>query len=133
LHEEQIELGTEVLPKSKSFQFATVHTRLTQIPAQTGEHEPGVISLSIAQVQKQSAPGSNKLRAVLPSFFTKMQRPTVTPLADISSHEYLARGWDATNDRWRKVAWTPLDKDLRAAAYEGRAPVWKIQCPWKNT
>ncbi|KAF8145817.1 hypothetical protein K438DRAFT_1871296 [Mycena galopus ATCC 62051] len=116
LHEEQIELGTGVLPKT-----------------QTGEHEPGVISLSIAQVQKQSAPSSNKLRAVLPSFFTKMQRPAVTPLADISLHEYLARGWDATNDRWRNVAWTPLDKDLRAAAYEGRAPVWKIQCPWKNT
>ncbi|KAJ7797487.1 hypothetical protein B0H13DRAFT_2168596 [Mycena leptocephala] len=113
--EEEIELGTGCLkvPKIK-----------------TKEEEPGTIALSIAQVEKQPGTGTNKLRAVVPSFITKFgQRPSVSPPTDISPHEYLARGWDANNNEWRRVLWPALDKDFRPAD-PGTAPVWKLQCPW---
>ncbi|KAJ7835990.1 hypothetical protein B0H13DRAFT_2107543 [Mycena leptocephala] len=87
-------------------------------------------ALSIAQVEKQPATGTNKLRAVVPSFITKFgQRPSVSPPTDISPHEYLARGWDANNNEWRRVLWPALDQDFRPAD-PGTAPVWKLQCPW---
>ncbi|KAJ7320996.1 hypothetical protein DFH08DRAFT_385110 [Mycena albidolilacea] len=86
--QEEIELGTESLPKTK-----------------TDEHKPGTISLSIAQVQKHSAAISNKLRGAV----TKIRRrSTVAPLPYISPHEYLARGWDANNNEWKIVLWPHL-------------------------
>ncbi|KAJ7873653.1 hypothetical protein B0H14DRAFT_3558372 [Mycena olivaceomarginata] len=111
---EKVELGRGSPPKTK-----------------TEEHEPGTISLSIAQVGEQCAPGSNKLRQGILSLFTKTQRPA-SPLADIPTHEYLARGWDANNTKWRKVMWPALDKDFRPALREGTPPVRQIQCPWKK-
>ncbi|KAJ6456935.1 hypothetical protein C8R45DRAFT_1033910 [Mycena sanguinolenta] len=97
------------------------------------ESEAETISLAIAQVQMQAAPRFSKLRGV-PLFSTKLgQRSSVCPLADIRPHEYLARGWDANNNKWRQVLWPALDKDFRAADFEGKSPVWKIQCPWKDS
>lgn len=105
--------------------------RLTNISVKTENQEPGTISLSVAQVEKQSATGSRKLRAGVPSFFTKRsQHASVNNLASIPTHEYLARGWDVHNDEWRKVVWPALDKDFLAPGPEKTPPVWKIQCPW---
>ncbi|KAF8215329.1 hypothetical protein K438DRAFT_774462 [Mycena galopus ATCC 62051] len=96
--------------------------------------KPGTISLSIAQVQKQGARSSHKVLAEMPSLFTKLlQRSPSCSLTDIPPHEYLARGWDASNNEWRRVLWPALDKDFRAAGFEGKSPVWNIQCPWKGT
>jgi hypothetical protein len=92
------------------------------------EHNPGTISLSIAHVQNQGVPRSNKLLAAVPAFIVKRQRSSVTC---ISPHEYLARGWDANNNQWRSVLWPALDKDFRAADLDKTPPVWRIQCPWK--
>jgi hypothetical protein len=89
--------------------------------------EPGIISLSIAQVEKQSASGSNKLPAVT-SIFKKLQQPG----PEISPHEYLARGWNDSNKEWTKVLWPALDKDFRAAKVEGTKPVWEIQRQWRK-
>ncbi|KAJ7936947.1 hypothetical protein B0H13DRAFT_2649329, partial [Mycena leptocephala] len=66
--QEEIELGAGSLNASK---------------IKTEEHEPGTISLSIAQVENQAAPGP-KSRTGVPAFFTKFsQRSSVSPLADI--------------------------------------------------
>ncbi|KAJ7038626.1 hypothetical protein C8F04DRAFT_1179640 [Mycena alexandri] len=87
----------------------------------------GTISLSIAQVQTQSVARFNRL---LPLFSTKLgQRSPVCSLADIETHEYLARGWDANNNEWRQVLWPALDKNFRAADFEGKSRVWKIHTP----
>ncbi|KAJ7887830.1 hypothetical protein B0H14DRAFT_2694749 [Mycena olivaceomarginata] len=96
-------------------------------------HKPGTISLSIAHVQQQGAPGSNKLRAAVPTFVTKLgRRSAVGKSTYITPHEYLARGWDANNNEWRSVLWPALDKNFRAADLEGVSPVWKVQCRWKK-
>jgi hypothetical protein len=102
--------------------------------AETEEKEPGTISLSIAQVQNQDVPGSNKLRARISAFTTKRQQSlgSPSPLTHIPRCEYLARGWDANNNQWRSVLWPALDKHFRAADFEGTSPVWNIQCPWKK-
>jgi hypothetical protein len=103
---------------------------VTNILAKTEKHKPGAISLSIAQVEKQGEPRSKKMRAWVPSFKTKIQRSSVSPLADIPPHEYLARGWDANNEKWRSILWPALDKHFRVADLEGTVPVWTI--PWKK-
>jgi hypothetical protein len=56
------------------------------------------------------------------------QRPR-TPAVDIPPQEYLARGWDATNNQWRNVLWPALDQHFRAADLERTSPVWNIK--WK--
>jgi hypothetical protein len=95
------------------------------------EHQPGTISLSIAQVQNQSASGLNKLAVAVPAFISKIAgRPSVSPPTYIPPHEYLARGWDAVNGEWRSVLWPVLDKDFRAAKLEKTSPVWEIQPQW---
>ncbi|KAJ7898421.1 hypothetical protein B0H13DRAFT_807012 [Mycena leptocephala] len=95
------------------------------------DHKPGTISLSIAQVQNQSASGSNKFASAVPAFISKLgQRSSVSPLTSIPPHEYLARGWDANNNEWRSVLWPALDKHFRAADLERTSPVWKIQPKW---
>ncbi|KAJ6506738.1 hypothetical protein C8R45DRAFT_1175917 [Mycena sanguinolenta] len=91
------------------------------------------ISLAIAQIQTQAAPRFSKWRGV-PLFSMKLgQRSSACSLADIRPHEYLARGWDANNNEWRQVLWPALDKDFRAADFEGKSPVWRIHCPWKDS
>jgi hypothetical protein len=98
--------------------------------AKMEEHQPGTISLSIAQVQNQRASGSNKLAAAVPAFISKLVgRPSVSPMY-IPPHEYLARGWDAINGQWRSVLWPALDKDFRAAKQEKTSPVWEIKPQW---
>ncbi|KAJ7136621.1 hypothetical protein C8R44DRAFT_360459 [Mycena epipterygia] len=94
---------------------------------ETKKKEPkqGTISLSIAEVQSQGTSGSNKFWKV-PAFIK--QRLSI-PIRDIPPHEFLARGWDAENSRWRTVLWPALDQYFRAADLERTSPVWKIQ--WK--
>ncbi|KAF8210703.1 hypothetical protein K438DRAFT_96646 [Mycena galopus ATCC 62051] len=95
------------------------------------EGESGTVSLSIAQVQRQEATSSKGWRTWVPGFFSKdRQGSSRTSLIDIPQHEYLARGWDVDNNRWRSVVWPALDKHFRAATLERTSPVWKIQCPW---
>ncbi|KAF8190621.1 hypothetical protein K438DRAFT_913270 [Mycena galopus ATCC 62051] len=96
---------------------------------------PGTISLSIAQVQKEEARSPNKLRAAVTTSLTRFgRRPSATQISlpDVPPYEYLARGWDATNNEWRSVLWPALDKYFRAADLEETPPVWRIQCPWKK-
>jgi hypothetical protein len=31
-------------------------------------------------------------------------------LIDLHLHEYVARGWDATNEQWRNTVWPTLDQ-----------------------
>ncbi|KAJ7859320.1 hypothetical protein B0H14DRAFT_2746942 [Mycena olivaceomarginata] len=112
----EIQLGTEPLNDSKF---------------ESEEHEPGTVSLSVAQVEKHDTPGSNKFLATIPNFITKRGRgSSVSNLTDIPAHEYQARGWDVDNEEWRSVLWPALDKDFLAAEREKSAAVWKIQCPW---
>ncbi|KAJ7033547.1 hypothetical protein C8F04DRAFT_1104252 [Mycena alexandri] len=102
--------------------------------AKEEEHKPGTISLSIAQVQNQGATSSNKSRAGVSAVISKfVQRSPASPVTCIPRQEYLARGWDASNNTWRSVVWPELDKHFRAAGFEKTPQVWKIQCPWENT
>ncbi|KAJ7849701.1 hypothetical protein B0H14DRAFT_866235 [Mycena olivaceomarginata] len=97
----------------------------------TKEDGQGTLSVSIAQVQKQVPSGPNRLRAALPAVITKhIRRSPVSGLAEIPAHEYLARGWDANENKWRGVLWPKLDKDCMSAESEKTSPVWEIQCPW---
>ncbi|KAJ7312227.1 hypothetical protein DFH08DRAFT_897150 [Mycena albidolilacea] len=118
---EEIKLGTENSNRPK-----------TKTEENTGE----TISVSIAQVQNQAASGgSNTFLAAVPNFIAKRGRgPSGGHLTDISPNECLARGWDATNNEWRKVLWPALNKDFRAADFADTpgAPVWNIQCPWRK-
>ncbi|KAJ7831882.1 hypothetical protein B0H13DRAFT_245728 [Mycena leptocephala] len=99
------------------------------------DHKPGTISLSVAQMPNPNAgaSGSNKFGAVVPAFLAKFgQRSSVGPVTYIPPHEYLARGWDLNNSRWRSVLWPALDKHFRSADLERTLPVWKIQHQWKQ-
>ncbi|KAJ7266651.1 hypothetical protein C8J57DRAFT_376411 [Mycena rebaudengoi] len=100
-------------------------------PTQNDHHEPGTISLSIAKVENQDTPRPNKLRMAVSGLTAKFRHgcPTID-VTYIRPHEYLARGWDATNSRWRSVLWPGLNKDFGAADLEGTPPVWVVQCPW---
>ncbi|KAJ7245671.1 hypothetical protein B0H12DRAFT_783486 [Mycena haematopus] len=89
----------------------------------------GTISLSIAQVQKERASGPNKFAAGL---IPKLGRTSTRSATCIPPQEYLARGWDASNNEWRGVLWPALDKHSRAAVYERTPPVSTIQCQWKQ-
>ncbi|KAK7001430.1 hypothetical protein R3P38DRAFT_1795411 [Favolaschia claudopus] len=85
----------------------------------------GTISLLIAGVQRATS-YTPRLQSVFPKY---TRRPPATVASNIPSHEYLARGWDVNNSEWRKVLWPALDKDFRAAEYEGTPSLWRIQCP----
>ncbi|KAK7052523.1 hypothetical protein R3P38DRAFT_2501646 [Favolaschia claudopus] len=76
------------------------------LSAKDQQGSSGIISLSLAEVEKSGRPGTK-----------------------IPPHEYLARGWDANNEEWRSVLWPVLDKDFRATDVEGTLPVWNLQCP----
>ncbi|KAJ7878103.1 hypothetical protein B0H14DRAFT_2567372 [Mycena olivaceomarginata] len=117
IHEqEDVRLGTGSLPQTKK-----------------EEHEPGTISLLVAQVRKPSAPGSDNLRPRITAFFTKLvQRSVVPSMEYIPRHEYLARGWDGNSNKWRSVLWPALDGDFRAADPEETSAIWRIKCPWKE-
>ncbi|KAJ6550840.1 hypothetical protein DFH09DRAFT_606835 [Mycena vulgaris] len=93
------------------------------------EHKPGTISVSIANVQGQAAPNASRFGAALPAFIARLGQGPPAAVLDIPPHEYLARGWDATNNRWRSVLWPALDHNFRAAELERTSPVWKIG--WK--
>lgn len=126
-------MGSLTAPQGTYPNYYRSEFGVTTIAAKAQSDKAGTISLSIAQVQTQSVARFNKLRTGLPLFLTKLgQRSPVCSLADIGTHEYLARGWDANNNEWRQVLWPALDKDFRAADFEDKSPVWKIQCPWKN-
>ncbi|KAJ7224898.1 hypothetical protein C8J57DRAFT_1390645 [Mycena rebaudengoi] len=104
---------------------------LNDLKFETEDHEPGTISISIAQVKKQDTPSLSKFRATVPNFITKRGRgSSVSNLTDISAHEYLARGWDVDNEEWRGVLWPALDKEFLAAGREETAPVWKVRFLW---
>ncbi|KAJ7833648.1 hypothetical protein B0H14DRAFT_2800517 [Mycena olivaceomarginata] len=115
IHEqEDVRLGTGSLPQTKK-----------------EEHEPGTISLSVAQVRKPGAPGSDNLRPRITAFFTKLAQRSVVPSMEyIPRHEYLARGWDGNSNKWRSVLWPALDEDFRAADPEETSAIWRIKCPW---
>lgn len=86
------------------------------------DNEPGTISVLIAKV---SPPTPNKSGAT--RWIPKLGRQAPRTGIDIPSYEYLARGWDATNDKWREVLWAALDQDFRAAELEGTSPIWKLK------
>jgi hypothetical protein len=138
--QEEIKLGTENSnrPKSKSSQIRISMNinAINQSSAKTEENAGETISVSIAQVQNQAVSGgSNTFLAAVPKFIAKRGRGSSgSHLTDISPNECLARGWDATNNEWRKVLWPALDKDFRAADFADTpgAPVWNIQCPWRK-
>ncbi|KAJ7202438.1 hypothetical protein C8J57DRAFT_1735729 [Mycena rebaudengoi] len=100
-------------------------------PTENDHHEPGTISLSIAKVENQNTPRPNRLRMAVSGLAAKLKhRCPTSDVTYIRPHEYLARGWDATNSRWRSVLWPALNKDFGAADLEGTPPVWVVQCPW---
>ncbi|KAJ7253242.1 hypothetical protein C8J57DRAFT_1722591 [Mycena rebaudengoi] len=94
-------------------------------PAKQRDNEPGTVSLLIAKVP----PPPNK--PGLAGWIPKLGQRTPVPAVDmIPLHEYLARGWDATNEEWREVLWPVLDQDFRAAELEGTSSAWKMEWKW---
>ncbi|KAF7358454.1 hypothetical protein MVEN_00895900 [Mycena venus] len=102
-------------------------TGISIVP-KTREDEPGIISMSIAEVEKKdnhkSGTRSNTLSTK--SSLQSSDRPvTLMP-----PHVYHARGWNAENGEWRNVWWPALDECFRK---DGPGPVqtpsvWKF--PW---
>lgn len=72
-------------------------------------------------------PPSNPNKSGAAGWIPKLGRRVPHRAVDIPPYEYLARGWDATNEKWQEVLWTALDQDFRAAEREGTSPVWKMQ------
>ncbi|KAJ7644644.1 hypothetical protein FB45DRAFT_898380 [Roridomyces roridus] len=99
------------------------------------QSKPGTISLSVAQVNRPdesrlvraAASPAKKFNALLPKFLRPSEKPSPVLPEIVSPHEYLARGWDVNNNKWRKVLWPALDKDFRVAALEQSAPCVEIE------
>ncbi|KAJ6534971.1 hypothetical protein B0H19DRAFT_1271641 [Mycena capillaripes] len=93
-------------------------------PAMKEERKPGTISLAIATVQNKGRQTPRNLATIFPALFGPRYPTGPT---HVGAHEYLARGWDATNNRWRSVLWPALDQHLRAADVERTPPVWHLE------
>ncbi|KAJ6577891.1 hypothetical protein B0H19DRAFT_1370951 [Mycena capillaripes] len=85
------------------------------------------LSLSITPIEANKSQKNS-----LSELFTDIRRkwsPNKEPtLADLPLQEYISRGWDVGNGRWRSAAWTSLDKDFRNTELEASTR-WKIE--WK--
>ncbi|KAJ7712090.1 hypothetical protein B0H16DRAFT_1703140 [Mycena metata] len=111
--------------------FAQNNTPKNPVPASEPAGGPMALSLAIAPITTQP---SQKTRIV--KLFTdvreKFGAKKVPTLADLPLQEYVARGWDASNGRWRSAIWTSLDNDFRNTELDkaATAPVWKLI--WKK-
>ncbi|KAJ7479068.1 hypothetical protein FB451DRAFT_1240534 [Mycena latifolia] len=95
---------------------------------QEGE-KPGTISLSIARIQRQRFLNLTRFGTAVPAFVARLSQRASNPVVALPPHEYLARGWDVTNNQWRSVLWPALDEHFRAADLERTSPVWNLE--WK--
>ncbi|KAJ7478987.1 hypothetical protein FB451DRAFT_172453 [Mycena latifolia] len=95
---------------------------------QEGE-KPGTISLSIARIERQRFLNSTRFGTAVPAFVARLSQRASNPVVALPPHEYLARGWDVTNNQWRSVLWPALDQHFRAADLERTSPVWNLE--WK--
>jgi hypothetical protein len=85
------------------------------------------LSFSMASTPAVAHRKKNKLSR----FFTDIREKHVTPkteptLANLPMHEYVSRGWDATNRQWRNALWTGLDRNFRITDRERTNPVWLL-------
>ncbi|KAJ7628764.1 hypothetical protein FB45DRAFT_867746 [Roridomyces roridus] len=58
------------------------------------------------------------------SSFRVAKRPPA--LVDVPLHEYVARGWDVTNQQWRNTTWPRLDADFADAGLSSSSARWNL-------
>ncbi|KAJ6597483.1 hypothetical protein DFH09DRAFT_1272188 [Mycena vulgaris] len=75
--------------------------------------DPGRAKSSIRKLMNRVTPRSSS---------RKTKRPM---LIDLPLHEYIARGWDATNEQWKNTVWPTLDKDFLDAGASPSA-AWNL-------
>lgn len=98
-------------------------------PAQASPVEDdAALSLSAASVVGKD--GKNPLLELFSDVRRKLNFPSKEPaLVDLLLREYIARGWDASNQQWRGALWTSLDKELRVTSLDRNpaTPYWKLK------
>ncbi|KAF7349743.1 WD-REPEATS-REGION domain-containing protein [Mycena sanguinolenta] len=74
-------------------------------------------SVAIGLFEEPKEDAKTGMRKFIQKFAPKSsrQKPRKTDLIDLPLHEYVARGWDQTNQMWRNTVWPTLDEGFRDA------------------
>ncbi|KAJ7145630.1 hypothetical protein C8R44DRAFT_606 [Mycena epipterygia] len=69
-------------------------------------------SVAIGLFDERKEAVKSRMRQFMHRIAPKASRQTTkkSGLADLPLHEYVARGWDATNEQWRNTVWPKLDE-----------------------
>ncbi|KAJ7481844.1 hypothetical protein FB451DRAFT_1444471 [Mycena latifolia] len=84
------------------------------------------VAIGIFEQRPEAAQsGMRKLmhRIIPKSSSRKRKQPM---LIDLPLHEYVARGWDATNEQWRNTVWPTLDERFSDAGLSSSAACWNL-------